>query len=67
MQTTYIVLHQRPPQLEMPRLKTISELDHSSRDLPRGIFSNASSVARKKNGVCLCRFFVNSFNGSNLP
>ena len=50
MQTTYLVSHQCPP-LEMPRLKPISELDHSSRDLPRGIFSNASLVARKKNGV----------------
>ena len=43
-----IVSHQRPPQLEMPCLKPISELDHSSRDLPRGIFSNASLVPRKK-------------------
>ena len=46
-----IVSHQRPPQLEMPCLKPISELDHSSRDLPRGIFSNASLVARKKKMV----------------
>jgi len=43
MQTTYIVSHQRPPQPEMPRLKPISELDHSSRDLPR-----SSLVVRKK-------------------
>jgi len=58
MQTTYIVSHQRPPQLKMPHLKLISELDHSSRDLLRGIFSNATVVAKLKNGVRLCRVFV---------